>query len=45
MVHGNLVYFSHFGILYEEKSGNPGQTSNVCKTVSFTPVEKNEIGD
>jgi hypothetical protein len=20
--HGNLVYFSHFGILYEEKSGN-----------------------
>jgi hypothetical protein len=24
MVCGNLVYFSNFGILYEEKSGNPG---------------------
>jgi hypothetical protein len=23
-VRGNLVYFSRFGILYEEKSGNPG---------------------
>jgi hypothetical protein len=21
---GNLVYFSHFGMLYQEKSGNPG---------------------
>jgi hypothetical protein len=24
IVHGNLVYFSHFGGLYQEKSGNPG---------------------
>jgi hypothetical protein len=23
IVRGNLVYFSHFGILYQEKSGNP----------------------
>jgi hypothetical protein len=23
IVHGTLVYFSRFGILYEEKSGNP----------------------
>jgi hypothetical protein len=23
IVRGSLVYFSHFGILYEEKSGNP----------------------
>jgi hypothetical protein len=23
VVCGNLVYFSHFGILYKEKSGNP----------------------
>jgi hypothetical protein len=23
IVHGNLVYFSRFGILYQEKSGNP----------------------
>jgi hypothetical protein len=23
IVRGNLVYFSRFGILYEEKSGNP----------------------
>jgi hypothetical protein len=23
MVHCNLVYFSRFGILYQEKSGNP----------------------
>jgi hypothetical protein len=22
---GNLVYFSRFGMLYQEKSGNPGQ--------------------
>jgi hypothetical protein len=22
---GNLVYFSRFGILYQEKSGNPGR--------------------
>jgi hypothetical protein len=25
IVRGNLVYFSRFGILYQEKSGNPGQ--------------------
>jgi hypothetical protein len=24
VVRGNLVYFSRFGILYQEKSGNPG---------------------
>jgi hypothetical protein len=24
IVRGNLVYFSRFGILYQEKSGNPG---------------------
>jgi hypothetical protein len=23
LVRGNLVYFSRFGILYQEKSGNP----------------------
>jgi hypothetical protein len=23
---GRLLYFSHFGILYQEKSGNPGWT-------------------
>jgi hypothetical protein len=23
IVHGNLVYISRFGILYQEKSGNP----------------------
>jgi hypothetical protein len=23
IVRGNLVYFSRFGILYQEKSGNP----------------------
>jgi hypothetical protein len=23
IVRGNLVYFSRFGILYEEKAGNP----------------------
>jgi hypothetical protein len=26
-VRGNLVYFSRFGILYQEKSGNPEFTS------------------
>jgi hypothetical protein len=24
IVHGNLVYFSRFGILNQEKCGNPG---------------------
>jgi hypothetical protein len=24
MIRGNLVYFSRFGILYQETSGNPG---------------------
>jgi hypothetical protein len=24
IVRGNLLYFSRFGILYKEKSGNPG---------------------
>jgi hypothetical protein len=23
IVHGNLLHFSHFGILHQEKSGNP----------------------
>jgi hypothetical protein len=27
IVCGNLVYFSRFGILYQEKSGNPVTTS------------------
>jgi hypothetical protein len=27
MVSGNLVYFSRFGILYQEKSGNPDQAT------------------
>jgi hypothetical protein len=25
IVRGNLVYISRFGILYQEKSGNPGR--------------------
>jgi hypothetical protein len=25
IVHGNLVYFSRLGILYQEKSGNPAR--------------------
>jgi hypothetical protein len=28
IVRGNLVYFSRFGTLYQEKSGNPGAVSN-----------------
>jgi hypothetical protein len=24
--YGHLVYFSHFGLLYYEKSGNPAQS-------------------
>jgi hypothetical protein len=28
IVRGNLVYFSCFGILYEEKSGNPVRVFN-----------------
>jgi hypothetical protein len=29
MVRGNLVFFSRFGILYHEKSGNPDQAYNL----------------
>jgi hypothetical protein len=28
IVRGNLVYFSRFGILYQEKSGNPEADSS-----------------
>jgi hypothetical protein len=35
IVRGNLVYISSFGILYQEKSGNPDPQSvriaNVCR--------------
>jgi hypothetical protein len=29
IVCGNLVYFSRFGILYQEKSGNPGTNRRI----------------
>jgi hypothetical protein len=28
IVFGNLLHFSRFGILYQEKSGNPGRLIN-----------------
>jgi hypothetical protein len=31
IVLGNLVYFSRFGILYKEKSGNPARFSSTFK--------------
>jgi hypothetical protein len=31
IVHGNLVNFSRFGILYQEKSGNPGDHAEYGK--------------
>jgi hypothetical protein len=34
IVRGNLVYFSRFGILYQEKSGNP---DNI-----YIPLKKSE---
>jgi hypothetical protein len=30
IVGGNLVYFSRFGILYQEKSGHPGFVHLTC---------------
>jgi hypothetical protein len=30
IVRGNLVFFSRFGILYEEKSGNPAYAHVEC---------------
>jgi hypothetical protein len=32
IVSGNLVYFSRFGILYREKSGNPGPQAQTLHT-------------
>jgi hypothetical protein len=32
IVRGNLVFFSRFGILYKEKSGNPAQETLWCPT-------------
>jgi hypothetical protein len=29
--YGNLIYFSNFGILYQEKSGNPGPNCQPTK--------------
>jgi hypothetical protein len=31
IVRGNLVYFSRFGIMYQEKSGNPGSEAEWSK--------------
>jgi hypothetical protein len=36
IVRGNLAYFSPFGILYEEKSGNPGSNDVVIQLKSQT---------
>jgi hypothetical protein len=32
---GHLVYFSHFGMLHQEKSGNPAQHTDVEKPGTF----------
>jgi hypothetical protein len=39
-VRGNLVHFSRFSILYQEKSGNPASSviSNVCRISSSENV-------
>jgi hypothetical protein len=31
IVSGNLVYFSRFGIFYQEKSGSPGRNSSPAR--------------
>jgi hypothetical protein len=41
IVRVNLVYFSHFGILYQEKSGNPATRRIVCTLtgdINFAPA-------
>jgi hypothetical protein len=39
VVRGTLVYFSRFGILYREKSGNPGLGPNRVESKFFRPKE------
>jgi hypothetical protein len=42
IVRGNLVYFSRFGILYQEKSGNPGsKIGTVSIYFSFGALKTN----
>jgi hypothetical protein len=36
IVCGNLIYFSRFGILYEEKSGNPEQKTKIYHETILT---------
>jgi hypothetical protein len=38
-VRGNLVYFSRFGILYQEKSGNPVEYLCTCACVKYKKIE------
>jgi hypothetical protein len=35
IISGNLAYFSRFGILYQEKSGNPGSYLNRFQNMNF----------
>jgi hypothetical protein len=38
--YGYLVYFSRFGMLYQEKSGNPGTEASVLNRFSCLHTEK-----
>jgi hypothetical protein len=35
---GHLVYFYHFGMLYLEKSGNPGRYASFLKNADFRNI-------
>jgi hypothetical protein len=43
MFWGHLVYFHRFGMLFREKSGNPGTVTQRCATLYFQTDQDGEV--